>query len=87
MIKLYTKTSCPKTCYYAAKVQSFVFIHNVSLCETAKMCGGAVISRYSKLVYIIMFRISRYALAHSFAQKHRFHRSRSPLRSLFNLCF
>ena len=34
-----------------------------------------------------MFRISRYALAHSFAQKHRFHRSRSPLRSLFNLCF
>ena len=46
-----------------------------------------LISRYSKLVYIIMFRISRYALAHSFAQKHRFHRSRSPLRSLFNLCF
>ena len=40
------------------------------------------ISRYSKLVYIIMFRISRYALAHSFAQKHRFHRSRSPLRPL-----
>ncbi len=35
-----------------------------------KMRGGAVISRYSKLVYIIMFRISRYALAHSFAQKH-----------------
>ena len=34
-----------------------------------------------------MFRISRYALAHSFAQKHRVHRSRSPLRSLFNLCF
>ena len=27
-----------------------------------------------------MFRISRYALAHSFAHKHRFHRSRSPLR-------
>ena len=26
-----------------------------------------------------MFRISRYALAHSFAHKHRFHRSRSPL--------
>ena len=25
-----------------------------------------------QLVYIIMFRISRYALAHSFAQKHRF---------------
>ena len=40
-----------------------------------------------QLVYIIMFRISRYALAHSFAHKHRFHRSRSPLRSLFNLCF
>nr|DAH75247.1 MAG TPA: hypothetical protein [Caudoviricetes sp.] len=36
---------------------------------------------------MIMFRISRYALAHSFAHKHRFHRSRSPLRSLFNLCF
>ena len=45
------------------------------------------LSRYSKLVYIIMFRISRYALAHSFVHKHRFHRSRSPLRSLFNLCF
>ena len=45
------------------------------------------LSRYSKLVYIIMFRISRYALAHSFVHKLRFHRSRSPLRSLFNLCF
>ena len=29
--------------------------------------------------------MSRYALAHSFVHKHRFHRSRSPLRSLFNL--
>lgn len=28
MIKLYPRTSCLKTCYYAAKVQSFVFIHN-----------------------------------------------------------
>ena len=31
--------------------------------------------------------MSWFALAHSFAHKHRFHRSRSPLRSLFNLCF
>ena len=30
------------------------------------------LSRCSKLVYIIMFRISRYALAHSFVHKHRF---------------
>ena len=34
-----------------------------------------------------MFRMSQYALAHAFAHKHRFHRSRSPLRSLFNLYF
>ena len=32
-----------------------------------------VISRYSKLVYIIMFRIIRYALAHSFAQNEILH--------------
>ena len=39
-----------------------------------------------ELVYIIMFKMSRYTLVHSFAHRHRFHRSRSPLRSLFNLC-
>ena len=44
------------------------------------------ISRYSKLVDIIKFRIGRYALAHSFVYKHGLHRSLSPLRSLFNLC-
>ena len=38
MIKLYPRTRFPKTYYYAAKVQSFVFIDNASLCETAKMC-------------------------------------------------
>ena len=57
MIKLYTKTSCPKTCYYAAKVQSFVFIHNVSLCETAKMCGGAVIYSFEAIIDIPLFII------------------------------
>ena len=46
-----------------------------------------LISWCSKLVDIIVFRISQYALAHSFAHKHRFHRSRSPLCSLFKLCF
>ena len=44
------------------------------------VCKSETISRYSKLVYIIMFRICRYALAHSFAYKHRFYWSRSPLR-------
>ena len=43
------------------------------------------LSRCLKLVYIIMFRMSRYALAHSFAHKHRFYWSRSSLRFLFNL--
>ena len=33
-----------------------------------------------ELVYIIMFKMSRYALVHSFAHRHRFHRSRSPLK-------
>ena len=42
-IILYPRTRSPKTCYYAAKVQSFVFIHNISLFETAKMCCEAAI--------------------------------------------
>ena len=50
-----------------------------------------VYSFRQRVVDIIVFRFCRYALphslAHSFAHKHRFHRSRSPLRSLFNLCF
>ena len=37
-----------------------------------RILKSVYISRYSKLVDIIVFRISRYALAHSFAQEHRF---------------
>ena len=45
MIKLCSRTSCLKTCYYAAKVQPLDFIHNASLCETAKMyCEAAIYS-------------------------------------------
>ena len=39
-----------KTCYYTPKVQSFVFIHNVSLCETAKMSCEAAIYSFEAII-------------------------------------
>ena len=57
MIKLYPRTSCLKTCYYAAKVQSFVFIHNVPLCETAKMRGETAIYSFEAIIDIPLFII------------------------------
>ena len=57
MIKLYPRSSCPKTCYYAAKVQSFVFIHNASVCETAKMCCEAAIYSFEAIIGIPLFII------------------------------
>ena len=55
MIKLYPWTSLLKTCYYAPKVQSFVFIHNVSLFETAKMYCEAAIYSFEAIIGIPLF--------------------------------
>ena len=52
MIKLCPRTSCLRTYYYAAKVQSFVFIHNASLCETAKMYCEAAIYSFEAIIGI-----------------------------------
>ena len=57
MIKLYPRTRSPKTCYYAAKVQPFVFIHNVSLFETAKMYCEAAIYSFEAIIGIPLFII------------------------------
>ena len=57
MIKLCPRTSCLKACYYAAKVQSFVFIHNISLFETAKMCCEAAIYSIEAIIGIPLFII------------------------------
>ena len=57
MIKLCPRTSCLKICYYGAKVQSFVFIHNASLCETAKMCCEAAIYSIEAIIAISLFII------------------------------
>ena len=57
MIKLCPRTSCLKTCYYAAKVQSFVFIHNISLCETEKMGCEAAIYSFEAIIGIPLFII------------------------------
>ena len=53
MIKLCPRTSCLRTYYYAAKVQSFVFIHNVSLFETAKMYCEAAIYSFEAIIGIL----------------------------------
>ena len=55
MIKLCPRTSCLRTYYYAAKVQSFVFIHNVSLFETAKMYCEAAIYSFEAIIGIPLF--------------------------------
>lgn len=39
-----SKDKLPENLLLSAKVQSFVFIHNASLCETAKMRCEAAIS-------------------------------------------
>ncbi|RGJ90951.1 hypothetical protein DXD46_04565 [Phocaeicola vulgatus] len=57
MIKLCSRTSCLKICYYAAKVQLFVFIHNASLFETAKMYCEAAIYSIEAIIGIPLFII------------------------------
>ena len=57
MIKLCPRTSCLKARYYAAKVQPFVFIHNASLCETAKMYCEAAIYSFEAIIGIPLFII------------------------------
>ena len=56
MIELCPRTSCLRT-YYYAKVQSFVFIHNASLCETAKMYCEAAIYSFEAIIGIPLFII------------------------------
>ena len=57
LIKLYPRTRSPKTCYYAAKVQPLDFIHNASLCETAKMYCEAAIYSFEAIIGIPLFII------------------------------
>ena len=50
------KDKLPENLLYA-KVQSFVFIHNASLCETAKMYCEAAIYSFEAIIGIPLFII------------------------------
>ena len=58
---------CLRTYYYAAKVQSLVFIHNVSLFETAKMCCEAAIFSIEAIIGIPL--PCRFLYIYSFARQ------------------